>query len=224
MPGARQNRAALNSMHLPQQLLQEASKARESRLRKAGLQGRARMASELREMDNDIAALSKALAVSCRRCWPTSPPARCCWRDQRPPTARPSAAVHCCWSWGRLAQLRAVLRLAWRALRCCCEPGRASAACLQCAHPPRCRAPILQVRTLQLEMEYAYGALEDETRDIVGDSKGGDLKLALSRRGSSDEVALLVAGEPGWRQGDARPAWEGCRGVDGGGGLRSPWP
>ena len=43
---------------------QEASKARESRLRKAGLQGRARMASELREMDNDIAALSKALAVS----------------------------------------------------------------------------------------------------------------------------------------------------------------
>lgn len=55
----------------------------------------------------------------------------------------------------------------------------------------------LQVRTLQLEMEYAYGALEDETRDIVGDSKGGDLKLALSRRGSSDEVALLVAGEPG---------------------------
>ncbi|KAL4443418.1 hypothetical protein ABPG75_011155 [Micractinium tetrahymenae] len=91
--------------------LQDASKARESRLRKAGLQGRARMASELREMDNDIAALSKALAV----------------------------------------------------------------------------------RTLQLEMEYAYGALEDEARDVVGDSKGGDLKLALSRRGSSDEVALLVA-------------------------------
>lgn len=44
-------------------LEQEASKARESRLRKAGLQGRARMASELRDMDNDIAALSKALAV-----------------------------------------------------------------------------------------------------------------------------------------------------------------
>lgn len=43
---------------------QDASKARESRLRKAGLQGRARMASELRDMDNDIAALSKALAVS----------------------------------------------------------------------------------------------------------------------------------------------------------------
>lgn len=44
-------------------LTQDASKARESRLRKAGLQGRARMASELRDMDNDIAALSKALAV-----------------------------------------------------------------------------------------------------------------------------------------------------------------
>ena len=46
--------------------LQEASKARESRLRKAGIQGRARMASELRDMDNAIAALSKALAVSGR--------------------------------------------------------------------------------------------------------------------------------------------------------------
>lgn len=49
------------------------------------------------------------------------------------------------------------------------------------------------MRTLQLEMEYAYGSLEDEARDVVGDSKG-DLKLALSRRGSSDEVALLAAG------------------------------
>jgi len=29
----------------------------------------------------------------------------------------------------------------------------------------------LQVRTLQLEMEYIYGALEDEARDVVGDSK-----------------------------------------------------
>ena len=55
----------------------------------------------------------------------------------------------------------------------------------------------LQVRTLQLEMEYAYGSLEDEARDVIGDSKGSDLKLALSRRGSSDEVALLVAGEAG---------------------------
>lgn len=49
-------------------LAQDASKARESRLRKAGLQGRARMASELRDMDNDIAALSKALAVSLSWC------------------------------------------------------------------------------------------------------------------------------------------------------------
>jgi hypothetical protein len=55
---------------------QDASKARESRLRKAGLQGRARMAAELRDMDNDIAALSKALAVRCGAC----PAARCaCW-------------------------------------------------------------------------------------------------------------------------------------------------
>ncbi|KAI3427991.1 hypothetical protein D9Q98_006379 [Chlorella vulgaris] len=94
--------------------LQEASKARESRLRKAGIQGRARLASELRDMDNAIAALSKALAV----------------------------------------------------------------------------------RTLQLEMEYVCGALEDEARDVVGDSKvtsENELKLALGRRGSSDEVALLVA-------------------------------
>lgn len=43
--------------------LQEASKARETRLRKAGIQGRARMASELREMDSEVAGLSRALAV-----------------------------------------------------------------------------------------------------------------------------------------------------------------
>jgi hypothetical protein len=47
-------------------------------------------------------------------------------------------------------------------------------------------------------MEYVCGALEDEARDVVGDAKGiaseEGLKLALSRRGSSDEVALLVAG------------------------------
>lgn len=49
-------------------MLQEASKARESRLRKAGIQGRARLASELRDMDNAIAALSKALAVRLLRC------------------------------------------------------------------------------------------------------------------------------------------------------------
>ena len=58
----------------------------------------------------------------------------------------------------------------------------------------------LQVRTLQLEMEYVHGALEEEARDITGDSKeGADLSLALSRRGSSDEVALLVAGATRWR-------------------------
>lgn len=42
---------------------QEASKARETRLRKAGIQSRARIASELRAMDNEVAAVSRALAV-----------------------------------------------------------------------------------------------------------------------------------------------------------------
>lgn len=110
--------------------LQEASKARETRLRKAGIQGRARMAAELRQMDNEVAAVSRALAV----------------------------------------------------------------------------------RTLQLEMEYIYGCLEGEVVDILGDpsaaaaaqqqegsvsssssSIGSSVALALSRRGSTDEVALLAA-------------------------------
>lgn len=43
--------------------LQESSKARESRLRKAGIPGRARMAGELRDMDDRVAGLSRALAV-----------------------------------------------------------------------------------------------------------------------------------------------------------------
>ncbi len=43
--------------------LQEASKARESRLRKAGLPARARMAAELRDMDTDILTLTRTLAV-----------------------------------------------------------------------------------------------------------------------------------------------------------------
>jgi hypothetical protein len=74
----------------------------------------------------------------------------------------------------------------------------------------------LQVRTLQLEMEYVHGALEEEARDITGDSKeGADLSLALSRRGSSDEVALLVAGATrrgwggvgcGWGRAGGRPS------------------
>jgi hypothetical protein len=36
---------------------------RESRLRKAGIAGRARMASELRDMDEDVSSLSRTLAV-----------------------------------------------------------------------------------------------------------------------------------------------------------------
>ncbi|KAL0029741.1 hypothetical protein WJX79_006839 [Trebouxia sp. C0005] len=43
--------------------LQESSKLRESRLRKAGIAGRARMASELRDMDEDVSSLSRTLAV-----------------------------------------------------------------------------------------------------------------------------------------------------------------
>lgn len=43
--------------------VQEASKVRETRLRKVGAPGRARMASELREMDQDILVLTRALAV-----------------------------------------------------------------------------------------------------------------------------------------------------------------
>ncbi|KAK9821246.1 hypothetical protein WJX74_000565 [Apatococcus lobatus] len=43
--------------------LQEMSKVRESRLRGAGIPNRARMASELRDMDNEVSALSRALAV-----------------------------------------------------------------------------------------------------------------------------------------------------------------
>ena len=54
-------------------------------------------------------------------------------------------------------------------------------ACHTLAHAPpslplwRCHALPFhpQVRTLQLEMEYVYGALEDEARDVVGDSKVG---------------------------------------------------
>ena len=38
--------------------------ARESRLRKAGLPARARMAAELRDMDTDILTLTRTLAVS----------------------------------------------------------------------------------------------------------------------------------------------------------------
>lgn len=101
--------------------LQEASKARETRLRKAGIQGRARMAAELRQMDNEVAGVSRALAV----------------------------------------------------------------------------------RTLQLEMEFIYGCLEGEALDILGDPSAAaaaaerrgapGVALALARRGSTDEVALLVA-------------------------------
>ena len=36
---------------------------RESKLRKAGISGRARMASEMRDLDEDVSSLSRTLAV-----------------------------------------------------------------------------------------------------------------------------------------------------------------
>ena len=94
-------------------------------------------------------------------------------------------------------------------MRCFQAEVREGAPLFACPRPP------LQVRTLQLEMAYIYGGLEEEALDIVGDSgasssssssssssPGGGGKqgtsssyplMALSRRGSSDELALLVA-------------------------------
>ena len=71
---------------------------RESRLRKAGISGRARMASEMRDLDEDVSSLSRTLAV----------------------------------------------------------------------------------RTLQLEMEYIYGCLEDEALDVAQDLKGAGYLLLRS--------------------------------------------
>jgi hypothetical protein len=90
--------------------LQDASKARESRLRKAGLPARARMAAELRDMDTDILTLTRTLAVA----------------------------------------------------------------------------------TLQLEMEFIHGSLEDEVLDIAPESLSKTPNGLLARSGTSDEVELLV--------------------------------
>ncbi|CAK0783736.1 hypothetical protein CVIRNUC_006935 [Coccomyxa viridis] len=92
-----------------EQKLQEASKVRESKVRRAGIGGRARLAGELRDMDDEVGALSRALAV----------------------------------------------------------------------------------RTLQLELEYICGCLEDEALDIGQGTQNP--AFLLSRQGTSDEVALLVA-------------------------------
>mmetsp|Transcript_20484 Transcript_20484/g.61660 ORF Transcript_20484/g.61660 Transcript_20484/m.61660 type:complete len:811 (-) Transcript_20484:440-2872(-) len=57
--------AELNAhVEVLEKALQEASKAREQRLRKAGLPARARMAAELRDMDNEILILTRTLAVA----------------------------------------------------------------------------------------------------------------------------------------------------------------
>lgn len=127
LPSLKENEraAAIDDLHKEieelERKLQESSKARETRLRKAGIQGRARIAAELRQMDNEVVALSRALAV----------------------------------------------------------------------------------RTLQLEMEFIHGCLEAEAMDILGDPTvtgkpdsglaSTKIALALSRRGSTDEIALLVA-------------------------------
>jgi len=98
--------------------LQEASKIRENRVRKADIQSRAKVAAELRKLDDEVTTVSRELAI----------------------------------------------------------------------------------RTLQLEMESIYDCLENEVMDIIGDPSAtvGDqskdrLSLALSRRGSTDEIALLTA-------------------------------
>lgn len=98
--------------------LQEASKVRENRVRKADIQSRAKVAAELRKLDDDVTTVSRELAI----------------------------------------------------------------------------------RTLQLEMESIYDCLENEVMDIIGDPSAtvGEqskdrLSLALSRRGSTDEIALLTA-------------------------------
>lgn len=99
--------------------LQEASKVRENRVRKTDIPSRAKVAAELRQLDEQVTIVSRELAV----------------------------------------------------------------------------------RTLQLEMESIYECLESEALDILGEpaativGSGGStqLDLALSRRGSTDEIALLCA-------------------------------
>lgn len=101
--------------------LQEASKVRENRVRKTDIPSRAKIASELRQLDEQVTIVSRELAI----------------------------------------------------------------------------------RTLQLEMEWAFECLESEAMDILGgDIVASDLNkpkqkgradLALSRRGSTDEIALLCA-------------------------------
>jgi hypothetical protein len=98
--------------------LQEASKVRENRVRKTDIPSRAKIASELRQLDEQVTTVSRELAI----------------------------------------------------------------------------------RTLQLEMEWAFECLESEAMDILGgdildakDKKVGRADLALSRRGSTDEIALLCA-------------------------------
>jgi hypothetical protein len=99
--------------------LQEASKIRENRVRKTDIPSRAKIASELRQLDEQVTIVSRELAI----------------------------------------------------------------------------------RTLQLEMEWAFECLENEAMDILGgdiveagsEGKIGRTDLALSRRGSTDEIALLCA-------------------------------
>lgn len=91
--------------------LQDASKRREGRLRSAGIESRALLATELRDLDARVMAVSRALAV----------------------------------------------------------------------------------RTLQLQLEYIFAALEEEALDITPESLWDNPQVPPVRMGTSDEVALLVA-------------------------------
>lgn len=53
----------LSTVIMPHTQSDSGLQLRESRLRKAGIAGRARMASELRDMDEDVSSLSRTLAV-----------------------------------------------------------------------------------------------------------------------------------------------------------------
>ena len=121
----------------------------------AGPPGRARLAGELREMDQEILKLTRSLAVSAfsrpqMRCSPcglllTAPPPAC-------------EAVYACTLLG----------------------GRKAAIAHRCSHvgdlPPasgEASSPhVAQVASLQLEMEAVYGSLEDEALEIAPDVQG----------------------------------------------------
>ena len=127
--------------------MQEASKARETRLRKAGIQGRARLASELRTMDNEVAAVSRALAV-------------------------------------RTLQLEA--EFVFAALEAEALDILVSLL-LHLVHHLEQKQRLQYIIKLFIHALYLCRETQQPARQV------GDRGLALGRRGSSDEVALLAA-------------------------------